>query len=868
MSTELRTLIQRLDHECRAAIERAAELCAQQTHFSVDPEHLLIELLRDKDSALNRLLTHFDVSGTHAQSQLQDVLNKLKRGNGRTPVLSEHLPRLLESAWVIASVQLGESRIDAGCLLLAALESDTLRGMLLESAPSLLQLPRQRLREQLRSLSGLASDANASSSPKPFGSTAHSEQQSARQGERQKTPALDQYTLDLTEQAKQGQLDPVIGRDEEINQLIETLLRRRQNNPILTGEAGVGKTAVVEGFAQRVVNGTVPAPLKGISVRALDIGLLQAGAGMRGEFERRLKDVILEVKAAVPPVVLFIDEAHQLIGAGGSEGVGDAANLLKPALARGELRTIAATTWSEYKQYIERDPALTRRFQVVKVAEPDTDTAIAMLAAIVPRLEAHHGVTITKAAVHDAVNLSQRYLRARQLPDKAISVLDTACARVVHSVSDGSADTSAKADKVNKVDKAEKAYKADQAESTPPNKSVQNNLSVDTEAVANVLSSWTGIPLGRMLADEQRTVLELHQRLRERVVGQDEALDCIARQIRSHRAGLDDESKPVGVFLLIGPSGVGKTETAHQLAEQLYGSCDHLITINLSEYQEPHSVAGLKGAPPGYVGYGRGGVLTEAIRRQPYSLLLLDEMEKAHPDVLELFYQVFDKGTMEDAEGTSIDFRHTLILLTSNAAQEIVVQVCKQQPDATLAQMNQALRPALLKQFPAAFLGRLMVVPYRPIADTELLRITELKLNQLAARVKRNHAAQLSWSPAVAKAIVARCHEVESGARNIDHIITQTLLPAMASEVLAAIATTKQFQQMMLSVDQQGGFVVSLKQEPLNNNASAIAATSDGTGNAGGGSAGGGSAVGGSAGGSGALGGSGTRAAAETGAIV
>ncbi|MFM7632804.1 MAG: AAA family ATPase, partial [Betaproteobacteria bacterium] len=348
MSTELRTLIQRLDHECRAAIERAAELCAQQTHFSVDPEHLLIELLRDKDSALNRLLTHFDVSGTHAQSQLQDALNKLKRGNGRTPVLSEHLPRLLESAWVITSVQLGESRIDAGCLLLAALESDTLRGMLLESAPSLLQLPRQRLREQLRSLSGLASDANASSL-KPFGSTAHSEQHSARQGERQKTPALDQYTLDLTEQAKQGQLDPVIGRDEEINQLIETLLRRRQNNPILTGEAGVGKTAVVEGFAQRVVNGTVPAPLKGISVRALDLGLLQAGAGMRGEFERRLKDVILEVKAAVPPVVLFIDEAHQLIGAGGSEGVGDAANLLKPALARGELRTIAATTWSEYK---------------------------------------------------------------------------------------------------------------------------------------------------------------------------------------------------------------------------------------------------------------------------------------------------------------------------------------------------------------------------------------------------------------------------------------------------------------------------------------------------------------------------------------
>ena len=782
MSTELRTLIQRLDDESRAAMERAAELCAQQTHFSVDPEHLLLELLRDKDSSLQQLLSHFQVSGTRARSQLQDTLDQLKRGNGRTPVLSEHLPRLLENAWVIASVQLGESRIDAACLLLAALESDTLRGMLLESAPSLLDLPRESLRQQLRSLSGLASTANATAS-KPLTLSA--------QGERQKTPALDQYTLDLTEQAKQGQLDPVIGRDEEINQLIETLLRRRQNNPILTGEAGVGKTAVVEGFAQRVVSGTVPAPLKDISVRALDLGLLQAGAGMRGEFERRLKDVILEVKAAVPPVVLFIDEAHQLIGAGGSEGVGDAANLLKPALARGELRTIAATTWSEYKQHIERDPALTRRFQVVKVAEPSTDTAIAMLASIVSRLEAHHGVTITEGAVKDAVNLSHRYLRARQLPDKAISLLDTACARIAHSVSDGAAN---------------------KASSTPQQNTDKTQACVDTEAVANVLSSWTGIPLGRMLADEQRTVLELHKRLQERIIGQDEALEVIARRIRSHRAGLDDEAKPVGVFLLVGPSGVGKTETANQLAELLYGSREHMVTINLSEYQEPHSVAGLKGAPPGYVGYGRGGVLTEAIRRQPYSLLLLDEMEKAHPDVLELFYQVFDKGTMEDAEGTAIDFRNTLILLTSNAAHEVVVDVCQQHAHASLEQINAALRPALLRQFPAAFLGRLIIVPYRPIADTELLRITGLKLDQLAERVQRNHAAQLQWDATVAESIVARCHEVESGARNIDHIITQSLLPELAAEVLAKIAASERFNQVTLGVDERAGFRVSLNQ--------------------------------------------------------
>lgn len=791
MSTDLRTLIQRLDDESRAAMERAAELCAQQTHFSVDPEHLLIELLRDKDSSLQRLLNHFQVPVARAQTQLQDALDKLKRGNGRTPVLSEHLPRLLENAWVIASVQLGESRIDASCLLLAALESDTLRGMLLESAPSLLELPRERLRQQLRSLSGLAAGASATVSKSPT---------AAAQGERTKTPALDQYTLDLTEQARQGQLDPVIGRDEEINQLIETLLRRRQNNPILTGEAGVGKTAVVEGFAQRVVNGSVPAPLKGIAVRALDLGLLQAGAGMRGEFERRLKEVILEVKAAVPAVVLFIDEAHQLIGAGGSEGVGDAANLLKPALARGELRTIAATTWSEYKQHIERDPALTRRFQVVKVAEPSTDTAIAMLASMVTRLEAHHGVTITEGAVKDAVNLSHRYLRARQLPDKAISLLDTACARVAHGMSAVATDI------------ADTADAPDTARSTRLQNTHQTQACVDTEAVANVLSSWTGIPLGRMLADEQRTVLELHKRLQERIIGQDEALEVIARRIRSHRAGLDDEAKPVGVFLLVGPSGVGKTETANQLAELLYGSREHMVTINLSEYQEPHSVAGLKGAPPGYVGYGRGGVLTEAIRRQPYSLLLLDEMEKAHPDVLELFYQVFDKGTMEDAEGTAIDFRNTLILLTSNASHEVVVEVCRQQAHASLEHINTALRPALLRQFPAAFLGRLIIVPYRPIADTELLRITGLKLNQLAERVQRHHAAHLQWDAMVAEAIVARCHEVESGARNIDHIITQSLLPELAAQVLAKIAAAERFNQVKLGVDERTGFRVSLNQ--------------------------------------------------------
>lgn len=752
MSTELRTLILRLDAETRAAMERAAELCAQETHFSVDPEHLLAELLRSDEGSLAGLLAHFRLSLARTREQLQQALDRLKRGNGRTPVLSEHLPPLLEQAWVIASMQLGESQIGAGCVLLAALESGAMRGLLLESAPNLLQLPRDALRNELRARTGTPVAAPSA------------------QAARTRTPALDQYTVDLTAQAAAGALDPVIGRDEEIRQLIEVLMRRRQNNPILTGEAGVGKTAVVEGFAQRVVDGKVPPALQGVSVRALDLGLLQAGAGMRGEFERRLKEVIVEVKAAVPPVVLFIDEAHQLIGAGGSEGAGDAANLLKPALARGELRTIAATTWSEYKQFIERDPALTRRFQVVKVDEPHEDVAVDMLRGVVPRLEQHHRLRIDEGAVRDAVQLSHRYLRARQLPDKAISVLDTACARVANA----------------------------------------GGTAVDRQAVADVLSSWTGIPLGRMLADEQQTVLQLHERLKERIVGQDEALDAIARRIRSHRAGLDDPAKPVGVFLLLGPSGVGKTETACQLAELLYGGSQHMITVNLSEFQEAHSVAGLKGAPPGYVGYGRGGVLTEAVRRQPYSLVLLDEMEKAHPDVLELFYQVFDKGTMDDAEGTTVDFRNTLILLTSNAGQDVVAGVCARNPGAGAAEINEALRPVLLRQFPSAFLGRVVIVPYRPIPDAQLRRIVELKLSQLADRLRRHHGAELDWDDDVAEAIAARCHEVESGARNIDHIITHSLLPELASQVLERLAAHATFSRVRLTADPRGGFRFAL----------------------------------------------------------
>ena len=866
MSTELRTLILRLNGDTRAALERAAELCAKNTHFSVDPEHLLMEMLRDPEGELTTLLSSFRISPERTQEQLQAALDRLKRGNGRTPVLSEYLPPLLEQSWVVASMVLGEQQVNAGCVLLAALESDTMRGLLLESAPNLLQIARDTLRAQLPALAG-TSPAQASA-PANRGTQAASKTPIASS-----TPALDQYTIDLTAQAASGLLDPVYGRDSEVRQIAEVLMRRRQNNPILTGEAGVGKTAVVEGLAQKIASGDVPPALKNIVIRALDLGLLQAGAGVRGEFEHRLQQVIAEVKASVKPVVLFVDEAHQLIG---SAGHGDAANLLKPALARGELRTIAATTWAEYKQSIERDPALTRRFQVIKVDEPSETVAVGMLRGIVGKLEQHHQVQILDEAVRDAVHLSHRYLRSRQLPDKAISILDTACARVAQSQAALPAVMEALRREIEDTEHQRRLYQRDmstgddhvvaiaecdsalaamrvrfaefeqrlqeerrqvahvqalrielqQRPGTPePSASLialENQLkalqgeqplvhdAVNRRVIAEVLSDWTGIPLGRMLDDEQQAVLHLHERLQARIIGQDQALDAIARRVRSYRAGLDDPIKPVGVFLLVGPSGVGKTETACQLAELLYGGQQNMITVNMSEYQEAHSVSSLKGAPPGYVGYGKGGVLTEAVRRQPYSLILLDEMEKAHPDVLELFYQVFDKGTMDDAEGTSIDFRNTLILLTSNAAQDVVVETCRQQPDASLASMTATLRPALLRQFPSAFLGRVILVPYRPIADAQLRTIVDIKLSQLAARLLQNHGAQFIWHDTVADAIVARCHEVESGARNIDHIVTQTLLPELASQVLQHVADGRAFNEVVLSLDSRLNFQFAL----------------------------------------------------------
>ncbi|HEY1610097.1 MAG TPA: type VI secretion system ATPase TssH [Paraburkholderia sp.] len=916
MEIDIRTLLSRLNLECKHAMEQAAQLCVRQTHYSVDVEHLLSMLLEADAPDLQAILRRFELKPDELAAQLQHAIDGFKRGNGRTPALSPNFSPLFQEAWLLSSMLLGQQQIRSGTLILALLEVDSLRGLLLESAPMLLKIPRAALRDALPDiLAGSTENVGAAATPgrdaapatsggaadgaagaagatggvglakaeTPAGAppVAGAMPTLAGGGSGGRQTALDQYTVDMTALARAGSIDPVRGRDAEIRQLIDVLLRRRQNNPILTGEAGVGKTAVVEGFAQRVVTGDVPPALTGVSVRSLDLGLLQAGAGVKGEFENRLKSVIAEVKASPTPIILFIDEAHQLIGAGGSEGQGDAANLLKPVLARGELRTIAATTWAEYKKYVERDPALARRFQVVKVEEPTEAVAVEMLRGVVQKLAAHHGVEILDDAVRDAVKLSQRYISGRQLPDKAISVLDTACARVAigqsgtpeeievlqraietgenqlrilrHEAATGSDRAQAMAalekrlgnertqfaslnDKLatekravaeilacrariaRSLDDPTAFDEGEDGESLSANlarlekglEAVQSDepmvpVCVDSQVVAKVISGWTGIPVGQMLADELHTVLYLQQKLAERVVGQNEALDAIARRVRTFRADLDDPGKPVGVFLLVGPSGVGKTETAYALADLLYGGERNVITVNMSEFQEAHSVSGLKGAPPGYVGYGRGGVLTEAVRRRPYSVVLLDEMEKAHPDVLELFFQVFDKGTMEDGEGVSIDFKNTLILLTSNAAQDIITEASQGGRRPPTEELIERLRPALLRQFSPAFLGRLVLVPYYHLGDAQINAIVNLKLEKLVQRFERNHNARLTWDEPLAQMIAQRCKEVDSGARNIDHILTQSLLPELARQVLERISIAEPFASVHLTPGPSGG---------------------------------------------------------------
>lgn len=883
-SVNLRTLVDKLNSTCRRGLEGAAGMCQSRSNFNLEIEHWLLKLLELPDADLSRLLRHYDVDVPRVTCELTRALDALKTGNARAPQLSPDVLDLMREAWTFASLDSGAARIRSGDLLTVLLIDRGLSLRLRSASPELAKLSGERLQTEIHELTAGSPEEQATLTESPAAAASGTVPAAGS-----KTPALDQFTLDLTQRARNREIDPVIGREFEIRQVIDILMRRRQNNPILTGEAGVGKTAVVEGFALCVATGDVPPPLKNVSVRTLDLGLLQAGAGVKGEFENRLKAVIAEVKASPQPIVLFIDEAHTLIGAGGAVGQGDAANLLKPALARGELRTIAATTWAEYKKYFETDAALKRRFQVVKVDEPDEETAVRMMRGLVPTLERHHKVRILEEAVIDAVKLSHRYLTDRQLPDKAVSLLDTACARValgqsatpaaledcrrhlehldaeiqmlereratgsahdqrlrelseqreeiqtrqaalekrwaeesrlvaeIHKLRAqleahaGSGETgSESAARLTAAE--EQRCRADLARLRSDLKQLQGEVplvqpAVERQTVAEVVSGWTGIPVGQMVLDEIKTVLALKTKLEERIVGQSHALEAIAQRIRTARANLIDPRRPIGVFLMVGPSGVGKTETALALADILYGGDRSLITINMSEFKEEHKISRLTGSAPGYVGYGEGGVLTEAVRRRPYSIVLLDEIEKANVAVQEIFYQVFDKGILQDDKGTWVDFKNTIILLTSNVATESIARLCADpdtRPDA--AGLTAAIRPDLLKAFKPALLGRLTVVPYFPLSDEVLRQIVQLQLERIGQRLSENHKAAFAYEDAVIAAIAERCKEVESGARNIDHILTGTLLPEISCEFLTRMAEGQATTSVHIGVDGDGRF--------------------------------------------------------------
>jgi type VI secretion system protein VasG len=890
------------------AIEGATVFCKLRGNPYVELEHWVTQILQTQDSDLHRILKHFELDSSRLAADMTQALDRLPRGATSISDLSMLLENAVERAWVYGTLMFGENRVRTGHIVVGMLKTPSLRNALLNISKQFDRIKVDTLMDDFVKITAGspeehlgATDGSSMAAP----GEASGAMAPAQMG---KNEALKRFAVDLTERARKGEIDPITGRDEEIRQIVDILMRRRQNNPILTGEAGVGKTAVVEGFALRIAKGDVPPALKEVSLLSLDIGLLQAGASMKGEFENRLRQVIDEVQASPKPIILFIDEAHTLIGAGGAAGTGDAANLLKPALARGTLRTVAATTWAEYKKYFEKDPALTRRFQTVQVLEPDEQKALLMVRGVASTLEKHHRVQLLDEALEAAVRLSHRYIPARQLPDKAVSLLDTACARVAISqhatppeVEDcrrriesleielgiigreeaiGIYAATRRSDAEEKVgvererlvgleerwqkekgivdnilelrqklraggkpvDSAAAASQAASAappaapaadnpaaapaagelpELTPEQRAevlselhkVQEELrelqgetplimpSVDEQAVSSVVADWTGIPVGRMVKNEIETVLKLAEALNARVIGQRHGLEMIAKRIQTSRAKLDNPNKPIGVFMLAGTSGVGKTETALALAETLYGGEQNVITINMSEFQEAHTVSTLKGAPPGYVGYGEGGILTEAVRRRPYSVVLLDEVEKAHPDVHEIFFQVFDKGWMEDGEGRYIDFKNTIILLTTNAGSDLIMSMCKD-PELTPdpESLAKSLRQPLLQVFPPALLGRLVVIPYYPLSDEMMAMIVRLQLGRIQKRVKENHKLPLEYDDEVVKLIVSRCNEVESGGRMVDAILTNTVLPHISKEFLTRLVEGKPVARVRLSV--------------------------------------------------------------------
>ncbi len=880
MSLNLKSLIAKLDDATRSALEAAAGLCVSRTHYDIEIEHYLLKAIDSSDNDIAFILRQYGVDRSRLTSELQRSLDRLKSGNARSPAFSPLLVKMLTEAWTVATIEYDVAQIRTGFTLLALLSNEELSRLVSGVSKELQLIPAEALRKDFFAITEKSrEDSVTTAIGAPAGDGGP-----ARPAGSGKTAHLDQYTVNMTANAKAGKIDPVLGRDQEIRQVVDILMRRRQNNPIMTGEAGVGKTAVVEGFALRLASGDVPPPLRKVQLHSLDLALLQAGAGVKGEFENRLKGLIEEVKSSPHPIILFIDEAHTMIGAGGQAGQNDAANLLKPALARGELRTIAATTWSEYKKYFEKDAALARRFQVVKVEEPTETQCDAMMRGIVPALEKHHDLRILHEAVTATVRLSHRYLAGRQLPDKAVSVLDTACARLSlgqNTIPPAVEDATRRIDDLNvqkqileretavgqehserlaaiaeqlaseesslaklkaqweqeielvrKIRAMREALESGAEEvktegnGAPPEKpslealraledrlaAVQGenpliHVCVDERIVGEVISAWTGIPLGKMVKDEIAAVLDLDGHLRKRVIGQDHALAAIAQRIITSRARLDDPGKPVGVFMLVGPSGVGKTETALAIADLLYGGERNLITINMSEFQEAHTVSTLKGSPPGYVGYGEGGVLTEAVRRRPYSVVLLDEVEKAHNDVLELFYQVFDKGNLEDGEGRSIDFKNTIIILTSNAGTETLMKLTADKetmPDS--AGLVLAMKPELNKIFKPAFLGRMVIIPYFPVRDEALKKIVVLKLGKIQRRIYESHKITMICDNSVIDEVAKRCTEVESGARNVDNILTNTMLPEISRQVLSRMAEETPTDKVQVGVGEDGFF--------------------------------------------------------------
>jgi len=887
---------------CFRSLESAYGFCRLRENPHVEVVHWLHQILQLQESDLTRIIDHYGVERSRVQKEFEKALDSLPRGSTSVVDFSPHLEEAAERAFVFGSLLFGEDAVRSGHLLFGVLKTPGLRNALAAAAPSLAAIRTEDLSDRFASLVAGSPEDGA---PRRGSSAAPARRAASSPGADPGSPAssgaLAEFTSDLTAEATAGRIDPIVGRDEEIRQVIDVLLRRRQNNPILVGEAGVGKTAVVEGFARRLAEGDAPPALRSQRLLSLDVGALSAGASMKGEFEKRLKQVIEEVRASPARIILFIDEAHTLIGAGGQAGTGDAANLLKPALARGELRTIAATTWAEYKKHIEKDPALTRRFQPVKVDEPDDARAVAMMRAISGVMEAHHKVRVLDEALAASVSLSRRYIPDRQLPDKSVTLLDTACARVALSQHATPARVEAAQRRIDSlgreldiIDREERegadrsdrraAVEAARTEAeaelaalnarwTKEKDAVARVLSlrralsgeaapmgegadegageggddpkpegpagdrdalladlraaladlaeaqgddalvlpaVDESAVARVVADWTGVPVGRMVRDEMASVLAVGDRLKERVVGQDDAVEAIAMRVKTARAGLADPSKPIGVFLLCGPSGVGKTETALSLAETLYGGEQNMITLAMSEFQESHTVSTLKGAPPGYVGYGEGGRLTEAVRRRPYSVVLLDEVEKAHPDVHEVFFQVFDKGAMEDGEGRLIDFKNTLILLTSNVGDRVLSDLAERPGGPpTVEEAREALRAPLLEVFPAALLGRMLVLPYYPLTDAVLETLVRHRLERIGRRLADAHGARFHFTDAAVAAVASRCRERESGGRAIDAILTNTVLPRLSERLLEKAMAGESVTQASLDAP-DGDFVYKI----------------------------------------------------------